>query len=129
MDSLSVTASLIAVIQVASVVSTHCMQYVKSAKNTKSLILKLVQELGRLEIVLVTLEQLAQRSSSPLTDGYDDSEDASYLLPTLQKLVQLEYVFESWSNWRRILRLPERSIYRRKKLSFGHCTGHRRKLI
>ena len=63
MDPLSVTASVIAVIQLVSVVSTHCMQYIKSAKNTKSLILRLVQELGGLQIVLRTLEDLTERGT------------------------------------------------------------------
>jgi hypothetical protein len=95
MDPLSVTASVIAVIQIASVISTHCMQYIKSAKNTKSLILRLVQELGGLQIVLRTLEELTERGTHVIQNGEDgDAEETSYLLPTLHKLCQLEYVFE-----------------------------------
>ncbi|RAO72488.1 uncharacterized protein BHQ10_008500 [Talaromyces amestolkiae] len=95
MDPLSVTASVIAVIQITSVISTHCMNYVKSARNTKSLILRLVQELGGLQIVLRTLEELTQRGTHVLQNGEDsDAEEKSYLLPTLHKLCQLEYVFE-----------------------------------
>ncbi|QGA21503.1 hypothetical protein EYB26_009214 [Talaromyces marneffei] len=95
MDPLSVTASVIAVIQIASVVSTHCMHYIKSARNTKSLILRLIQELGGLQIVLRTLEDLTQRGTHVLQNGEDeDAEEESYLLPTLHKLCQLEYVFE-----------------------------------
>lgn len=95
MDPLSVSASIIAVIQIASVVSTHCMQYIKSAKNSKTLILRLVQELGGLQIVLRTLEDLTERGTHVLQNGEDkDAEETSYLLPTLHKLCQLEYVFD-----------------------------------
>ncbi|EED14280.1 ankyrin repeat and socs box protein, putative [Talaromyces stipitatus ATCC 10500] len=94
MDPLSVTASVIAVIQITSVVSTQCMQYVKSAKNTKSRILRLVQELGGLQIVLGTLEDLAKRSSHALQDQGNDPDEESYLLPTIHRLCQLEHVFE-----------------------------------
>lgn len=94
MDPLSITASLIAVIQLTTVVSSHCMQYVRSAKNTKSLILSLVQELGGLQIVLTALKQLTDREYCELGDTDEDSVDKTYLLPTLRKLVELEYVFE-----------------------------------
>lgn len=95
MDPLSVTASVIAIIQITSVVSTHCMNYVKSARNTNSLIPRLVQEVGGLQIVLKTVEDLTQRGTHVLQNGEDsDAEETSYLLPTLHKLCQLEHVFK-----------------------------------
>jgi hypothetical protein len=95
MDPLSVTASVIAIIQIVSEVSGHCMQYIKSAKNTNKLILQLVQEIGGLQIVLRTLKELAQRGTHVLQNGEDeDAEETSYLLPTVHKICQLEHVFE-----------------------------------
>lgn len=94
MDPLSITASVIAVIQITTVVSSHCMQYVRSAKNTKSLILSLVQELGGLQIVLTTLRDLTDRDYCEPGDTDAESVDKTYLLPTLRKLVELEHVFK-----------------------------------
>lgn len=98
MDPLSVTASVIAVLQIVGTVSTHCMQYIKSAKNAKTVILRLVEELGGLQIVLGSLEELTQRGSHILQgkkiDGDEEWDEKSYLLPTLRKVCQLEHVFK-----------------------------------
>jgi hypothetical protein len=97
MDPLSVSASIIAVLQIATSVSSFCMQYVRSAKNAKAELLRLVQELGGLQIVLTTLKQLTERGtdSSQSEGGLQStaSEDP-YLLPTLRKLCGLEHVFQ-----------------------------------
>jgi hypothetical protein len=89
MDPLSVSASIIAVLQIASSVTSFCMQYVRSAKNAKAELLRLVQELGGLQIVLTTLKQLTERGTDPSAASEDP-----YLLPTLRKLCDLEYVFQ-----------------------------------
>jgi hypothetical protein len=97
MDPLSVTASIVAVLQLASSLSSFCMQYVRSAKNAKAELLRLVQELGGLQIVLTTLKKLTDQgaNSSQNEGGLQStaSEDQS-LFPTLRKLCDLEYVFQ-----------------------------------
>ncbi|EEA19856.1 hypothetical protein TMatcc_009997 [Talaromyces marneffei ATCC 18224] len=117
MDPLSISASIIAVIQITTVVSTHCMQYVKSAKNVEGELLILVREIGGLKIVLDTLKHVLDRgkelhdrnlqlqgsgSSSASTsantnngvdgDAYDLNDP--YLLPTLRKLCEMGKVFD-----------------------------------
>lgn len=119
MDPLSVSASIIAVIQIATVVSTHCMQYVKSAKNVEGEILILVREIGGLKIVLDTLERTLDRgkllhdtslqlqengpsnASSTCTTLINTNNDSNaddlndpYLLPTFRKLCEMGKIFD-----------------------------------
>lgn len=118
MDPLSISASIIAVIQITTVVSTHCMQYVKSAKNVEGELLVLVREIGGLKIVLDTIKRTLDRgkqlhnttlqlqgnvlsnSSSTLVstsndnNGNADDLDDPYLLPTLRKLCEMGKVFD-----------------------------------
>ena len=118
MDPLSISASIIAVIQITTVVSTHCMQYVKSAKNIEGELLILVREIGGLKIVLDTLKRTLDRgkllhnatpqlqgnglsnASSTLVNtnndnnGNADNLDDPYLLPTLRKLCEMGKVFD-----------------------------------
>ncbi|KAH8689939.1 ankyrin repeat-containing domain protein [Talaromyces proteolyticus] len=94
MDPLSVTASLIAVIQITTVVCGHCMQYVRSAKNSKTLILGLVQRLGGLQIVLATLEELTKRDSTEASDNNVDSIGKECFLPTLHRIRDMEDLFK-----------------------------------
>ncbi|KAF3385972.1 Ankyrin repeat and KH domain-containing protein 1 [Talaromyces pinophilus] len=118
MDPLSISASIIAVIQITTVVSTHCMQYVKSAKNVEGEAMILVREVGGLKIVLETLKRTLDRgkllhnatprlqgnglsnSSSTLVNtnndnnGNADDLDDPYLLPTLRKVCEMDKMFD-----------------------------------
>ncbi|KAL1962468.1 hypothetical protein VTN77DRAFT_9669 [Rasamsonia byssochlamydoides] len=96
MDPLSVSASIIAVLQITNSVSSCCMKYVRSAKNAKTELLRLVQELGGLQIVLTTLKELIEQSSNLVEDekGLLSTSEDQYLFPTLRRLCGLEYVFE-----------------------------------
>lgn len=109
MDPLSVCASIIAVLQITSSVSSTCMQYVRSAKNAKIELLRLIQELGGLQIVLTTLKELTERERSLVEDekGLLSTSGERYILPTLGRLCKLEYVFEECL---RKLRQLERDI-------------------
>lgn len=80
MDPLSITASVIAVLQATSAVLSICYDYSSAVKGSLWELPKLIDEVRDLRNVLETLEQLSRQS--------DDQEDsaAKRRLPSLQLL-------------------------------------------
>jgi hypothetical protein len=77
MDPLSITASLIAVLQVTSAVISICYDYRQGQKHASREVIQLSDELNSLKDVLDSLLQLAEKSS-----------DDQARLATLNKLTQ-----------------------------------------
>lgn len=90
MDPLSITASIIAVLEVTGRITTYCLKYVQMAKNAQSEPLQVVREIGGFHLILTTLRDLAEREE-PAGSGTRplpyDSQDHS-LLPILRRLCQ-----------------------------------------
>jgi hypothetical protein len=81
MDPLSITASIIAVLQATNAAISFCYSYSKEARNSSWELPKILEELKSLRNVLETLEQLAERAES--ADHALESK-----LPTLKRLCQ-----------------------------------------
>jgi Fungal N-terminal domain of STAND proteins len=95
MDPLSITASVIAVIQITGTISSCCMQYIRSAKESRREALGLLREIGALQIILSTLENVAT------TEWNSNKRDLANLpsdikghpqIPVLQNLYRLRNV-------------------------------------
>lgn len=98
MDPLSITASIIAVLQVTAQVSAHCLKYIQMSRNAHSEPLQVVREIGGLHMILTTLKQLVEREEHPPGSGTRplpyDSQDHT-LFPILKRLCQPGEVLDS----------------------------------
>ncbi|MCJ1224432.1 hypothetical protein MMC12_001077 [Toensbergia leucococca] len=65
MDPLSVTASFIAVLQVANAVISICYDYSASAKSSSRELSRIIEEIKALRNVLESLIHLAERAETP----------------------------------------------------------------
>jgi hypothetical protein len=83
MEPLSVTASIIAVLQVTSKIISICYDYTSAVKNSSSELSRVIEEIKDLRNVLETLEQLARKAES-------SDPAAGVQLPALQLLSEPE---------------------------------------
>ena len=79
MDPLSITASIIAVLQAAEAVISVCCDYRSAVKGSSWEVPRVLEEVRTLRSVLLTLEELADKAETP-------SSDAKSRLPTLKSL-------------------------------------------
>jgi hypothetical protein len=96
MDPLSVTASIIAVLQATSVVVSICYDYSSALKGSSWELLKVIDEVRDLRNVLETLERLARQEES--------SNSAKARLPSLRLLCEpntglLAHAYGNLTNW------------------------------
>jgi hypothetical protein len=83
MGPLSVTASILAVIQAASAIVSICHSYSKAAKDSPWELQRVLEYLESLRAVLKPLETIAERAES-------SDDDTDNRLPTLKRLCQPE---------------------------------------
>lgn len=98
MDPLSLTASIIAVLQVSGQISSYCFKYIRLCKDARHDPLRLFREIGGLYMILTTLKNMAERKETSENEPHSpppyQGEDVS-LFPTLQQLCQLHDVLEA----------------------------------
>lgn len=96
MDPLSISASVVAIIQVTTDLITGSQSYYKSVKNSPKEIAELVDELESFDVVLQSLRDTSQRAEEKEEQQNDQStrgvgpQDKASCLPTLQKMIDAD---------------------------------------
>lgn len=89
MDPLSVTASIIAVLQVTGQLSAQCLKYIQLCRSAHSEPLQIAREIGGLHTILTALKELAERDEPPTASGLHSYESQDhFVFPILRQLCQ-----------------------------------------
>src|SRR4051812_37107993 len=86
MDPLSITASIIAVLQAANAIISFCYDFANAVRDKPTALTKVVDEITQLRNVLEAIRNLAEKAERVKPKG---EQGKSAQLPTLRLLCQL----------------------------------------